>query len=518
MSTQEISHENPELVELEARRRLVRRMGGPEALAKIRAQGRMNARERIDALLDPGSFRELGQITGKGTYDKDGGFRDLTPVNAIIGTGRIEGRKVTVSADDYSIRAGSSEASISDKWIYAERMACAQRMPLVRLVDSAGGSVKALAQAGATKIPEYTSWPAAQIMSVVPVVGVALGACVGLGALKVLASHFSVMVRDQAQVFAAGPPVVKQAYGVDIDKNDLGGYRVQRKSALVHNEAVDEKDALAQACRFLSYLPRSVFDTAPVAPCDDPADRSEDWLKDAVPPDRRKIYDPRKILGAVFDRDSLFETGRWQGGAVITALARLRGVPVGVIANDPKIGGGAMTVQASWKMERHVQLCDTFGLPVVNFVDMPGNAVGLDAELGGTLLGAVRVMQAVEKCRSPWVSIIIRRAFGLAGSQHGPKFGDALNHRFAWPTARWGSVPIEGGTYAAHKSEIEAADDPVEKRAELERFYHSLASPFRTAERFGILDVIDPRETRAVLCDWIEDAWAVASADVARRR
>jgi acetyl-CoA carboxylase carboxyltransferase component len=320
------------------------------------------------------------------------------------------------------------------------------------------------------------------------------------------------MVRDQAQVFAAGPPVVKQAFGVDIDKNDLGGYRVHRKSALVHNEADSEADALDQVRRFLSYLPRSTSEAAPVTSTGDPPQRADEWLKDAIPKDRRKIYDPRRILAAVFDRDTVFEIGRWQGGAVVTALARLDGRPVGVIANDPKVGGGAMTAQAAWKMERHIQLCDTFGLPVVNFVDMPGNAVGLEAELGGTLLGAVRVMHAVEKCRSPWVSVIVRRAFGLAGALHGPKYGNALNHRFAWPTARWGSIPIEGGAFAAHKAEIEAAADPVAKREELERYYHNLASPYRTAERFGVLDVIDPRETRAVLCDWVEDAWRVATA------
>lgn len=512
MSEDRPNDADPDLAELQLRRRLARRMGGPEAIAKMHAQGRFTARERIDRLLDPGTFRELGSITGKGQYGPDGTLEDLQPVNAIIGTGRIENRKVAVSADDFTIRAGSSEATIADKWIYAERMALNLRMPLIRLVDTAGGSVKILAQAGATKIPEYTSWPAVELMSAVPVVGVALGSCAGLGAVKVLASHFSVMVRDQAQVFAAGPPVVKQAFGLDIDKNDLGGHRVHRKSALVHNEAESEADALEQVRRFLSYLPSSTYEPAPVVPTGDPAGRADEWLKDAVPRDRRKLYDPRRILASVFDQGSVFEIGRWQGGAVVTALARLSGVPVGVIANDPKAAGGAMTLQAAWKMERHVQLCDTFGLPVVNFVDMPGNAVGLEAELAGTLLGAVRVMHAVEKCRSPWVSVLIRRAFGLAGALHGPKYGGALNHRFAWPTARWGSIPIEGGALAAHKAEIDAAPDPVARREELERFYHDLASPFRTAERFGVLEIIDPRETRALLCDWVEDAWRVARA------
>ena len=498
-----------ELTELQLRRRLAARMGGEEAVARHKARGRQTARERIAALLDGGSFREIGRITGRGRYDAEGRLLDLQPVNAIIGSGRIDGRRVVVSADDYTLRAGSSESSNADKWVYAERMALAQQMPLVRLVDTAGGSVKLLEQMAAAKIPGYATWPGVELLKTVPVVGVALGACAGLGAVKVLLSHFSVMVRDQSPVFAAGPPVVKQAYGIDIDKNDLGGYKVHRKSALVHNEAVDEADALAQVRRFLSYLPASAH-SLPTrsATGDDPA-RADDWLKDSIPRDRRKIYDPRRILAALFDRDSVFEIGRHQGGSVITALARLDGWPVGVLCSDPKVAGGAMTVAAAYKTERHAKLCDTFGLPMVNLVDQPGNATGLEAELAGTLLGAVRVVTTIEDVRIPWLSIIMRRAFGMAGGMHAPKYFPALNHRFAWPSARWGSIPIEGGVEAAHKAEIEAAADPEALRAALQARYHRIGSPFRTAEQFGILDIIDPRETRSLLCEWAHDARAV---------
>lgn len=502
-----------ELRELALRRQQALAMGGSDALAKLHAKGHLDARQRLDLLLDKGSFQEMGCLTGKGHYDAEGQFTRLDPSNSIIGTGRMDGRKVALSADDFSIRAGSSEASVADKWIYIERLAHQLRMPLVRLVDSAGGSVKLLMQLGGTKIPGYSSWPANEILKTVPVVGVALGSCAGLGAIKVLSSHFSVMVRGQAQVMAAGPHVVRQAYAQEVDKNDLGGHTVHRKSALVHNEADDEADALAQVRRFLSYLPRSVYHLAPVTtPQDDPW-RADDWLKDAIPRDRRKIYDPRKILSAVMDADSVFEIGRYQGGSVITALARLNGIPVGVIANDPKVQGGAMTLQAAYKMERHAKLCSLFGLPVVNFVDQPGNQTGLEAEEDGTLLGALRVGDALHECKSPWVSILIRRCFGMAGALHGPKYGEALNLRYAWPSARWGSIPIEGGVMAAHKAEIDAALDPAAKRAELEAFYLNMTSPFRTAEKFGVLDIIDPRETRSILCDWVEDAWEVVKVN-----
>ena len=502
-----------ELEELQTRREMVLRMGGAEAVEKFCARGRMHARQRIETLLDSGTFREFGRVAGKGHYDKEGHFQSLDPTNSIIGTGRVEGRKVAVQADDYTIRAGSSESAIADKWIYIERLAHQLRMPLIRLVDTAGGSVKLLLQLGGTKIPEYTTWPAEELLKTVPVVGVALGSCVGLGALKVLSSHFSVMVRDQSQVMAAGPHVVRQAHSVEIDKNDLGGHKIHRKSALVHNEAVDEREAFEQVRRFLSYLPRSVYHLAPVSQSEDRPDRADDWLKDAIPHNPRKIYDPRKILASVFDLGSLFEIGRYQGGSVITALGRLMGMPAGVIANDPMQFGGAMTATAAYKMERHVKLCSRFGLPVVNFVDQPGDETSMEFELLGTLLGAVRLAEALEECRSPWVSIIVRRCFGLAGGLHGPKYTDKLNHRFAWPSARWGSIPIEGGVMAAHKSEIEKSPDPEAKRKELEEFYTRMSSPLRTAEKFGVLDVIDPRETRAILCDWIEDAWEVIEGD-----
>ncbi|MGE4370335.1 MAG: acyl-CoA carboxylase subunit beta [Burkholderiaceae bacterium] len=503
----------PELEELHIRRQQAAAMGGQEALEKHRAKNRMNVRERIDALLDPGSFRELGRVTGKGKYDQHGFFQHLHPVNAVIGKGKIGHRKIIISADDFTLRAGSSESTLSEKWVYAERLALDLKLPLIRLVDTAGGSVKLMEQQGGSKIPGYPDWPVVPLMSQVPVVGVALGSCAGLGAIKVLMSHFSVMVKEQAQVFAAGPPVVKQAYGVDIDKNELGGYKVHRRSALVHNEADSEEDAFRQVRRFLSYLPSNTSLLSERKSNQDPPERSDPWLRNAIPKDRRKIFDPRKIMGSVFDIDSIFEIGKHQGGSIITALARLNGYPVGVLCNNPKVSGGAMTLTASWKIERHVKLCQTFNLPIVNLVDQPGNATGLNAELSGTLLGALRVLTTIETSTIPWVSIILRRAFGMAGGLHAPKYFPKLNYRFAWPSARWGSIPIEGGVAAAHRADIREAENPAEEQARLEAYYHRLASPFRTAEKLGVVDIIDPAETRELLCDWAEDAWAKITAE-----
>jgi len=499
-----------ELADLERRRTIAREMGGPASVDFQHSLGKLTARERIDRLCDEGSFREFGSLAGKATYGEEDRLESVLPANSVVGTGKVESRHVCVSADDFTIRGGSSEAANADKWVYLERLALEAATPLVRLVDTAGGSVRLLDQNQTTRFPDYSKWPIIPLLETVPVVSVAMGSCAGLGALKVLASHFSIMVRDTSQVFAAGPPVVKQALGIEIDKNELGGYLVHsRRSGLVDNEAADEDDALEQVRRFLSYLPPNVWTLPPRLECADPRDREEPFLDTIIPRNRRKVYDPRKILKAVFDKDSGFEIGRHHGKSVITQLARLNGVPVGVMAGDPREAGGAMTLASALKIEKFVELCDMFHLPVINLVDQPGNMTGPDAENAGTLAGALRVLKAIEKARVPWVTIVLRRAFGLAGGLHGAQYGidgqrRPLNHRYGWPSARWGSIPIEGGVAAAYKRDIAAAPDPDARRRELEAHYDRLSSPMRTAERFLIVDIIEPRKTRPILCDWLE--------------
>jgi acetyl-CoA carboxylase carboxyltransferase component len=508
--------------ELESRRRRALQLGGEEALRAHRERGRLNARERIERLVDPGSFHELGMLAGKGRYDTEGRFESSTPSNALIGTARLDGRRLVLSADDFTIRGGSSESTVSDKWVYAERYAHEMQLPLVRLVDTAGGSVKLLEQQQSTKIPGYSSWPSISLLTRVPVVGVALGACAGLGAIKVAASHFSVMVRGQSQLFAGGPPVVKQGIGITVDKETLGGWEVHvRTSGVVNNVADSEDEAFAQVRRFLSYLPPNVFCKAPLSESRPPQPSHTEWLDAAIPEDRRRIYDPRKILRAVFDEGSLFEISPLYGGSTITMLARFEGQAVGVIANDPRIMGGALTSAAARKTERFVDLCDSFHLPIVNFVDQPGVMFGVDAERAGTMRDAIRAIAAIEQAQVPWFSVILRRAFGVGGGMHGPKHGPegrSLNHRVAWPTARWGSIPIEGGVAAAYRRDIEASDDPAARRDELEAYYHRLSSPFRTAERFGIVDIIRPRETRDALRDWLVDAVELCARQMGVKR
>ena len=497
----------PELEELRRRAELAARMGGTERVERQHASGRLDVRERIARLFDDGSFHETGGLAGKGSYDDDGRLTDFLPANMVIGQGRIHGRRAVVQGDDFTVRGGAADAAIWQKMVYAERMAHDLRLPLVRLVDGTGGggSVKSLEDMGFTYVPFVPGFElTAANLSRVPVVAAALGPVAGLGAARVVASHFSVIVKGTAQLFVAGPPVVAAAMGETPDKEELGGARAQAKAGAVDNIAADEDDALDQIRRFLSYLPTSVWEPAPITATTDPTDRREDELLSIVPRDRRKPYDARRILELVFDAGSVFEMGRFFGRSLIVGLARLDGRPVGVMASDPKHYGGGLTADASEKATRFVDLCDQFRLPLVNMVDQPGFVIGTESERRGTIRHGTRAMVAVYQAGVPTAAVIVRKVFGVAGAAHGNH--SALNLRYAWPSGDWGSLPIEGGIEAAYRRDLEAADDPAALRAEIEERLNAVRSPFRTAEKFGIEEIIDPRDTRRLLCDWAERA------------
>jgi acetyl-CoA carboxylase carboxyltransferase component len=504
----------PELEELRRREELARRMGGVERVERQHASGRLTVRERVERLFDAGSFHETGAIAGWGTYE-DGELAEFLPANVVVGQGRIDGRRAVVQGDDFTVRGGAADAAIWQKMVYAERMASELRVPLVRLVDGTGGggSVKSLETMGFTYVPFIPGWEvAAANLSEVPVVAAALGPVAGLGAARVVASHFSVIVRGTAQLFVAGPPVVAAAMGETPDKEELGGARAQTRAGAVDNEAADEEDALAQLRRFLSYLPPNVWEPPPITACSDPRDRREQDLVSLVPRERRRPYKARRILDAVLDAGSLFEIGAAFGRPLITALARLDGRAVGVLCSDPQHYGGGLNADASEKLTRFVDICDQFRLPVVNFVDQPGFVIGTEAERRGTIRRGTRALVAVYQATTPWVSVLVRKVFGVAGAAHGRAEG--LNLRYAWPSGDWGSLPIEGGIEAAYRRELEGAEDPVALRADIEQRLNAVRSPFRTAERFGVEEIIDPRDTRPLLCDWAERAHELVRYEV----
>jgi propionyl-CoA carboxylase beta chain len=321
------------------------------------------------------------------------------------------------------------------------------------------------------------------------------------------------MVRGLSQMFTAGPPVVAAA-GEQVTAEQLGGADLHAATGSVDDVVESETDAFARARRFLSYLPSRAGVASPRLHCDDPPGRSEDWLDSAIPRDRRWPYEIRPILEAVLDRGSVFETGRAWGRSVVTALARLDGVAVAVIASDPGQMGGTWTAAASRKVARHVELAETFRMPVVHFVDVGGFTIGSQAEKAGTIRDGTRAIATIFQSSVPWCAVILRRAFGVAGA--GMMDHTRFRYRLAWPSGDWGSLPAEGGIEAAFKAQIEAAADPEAARRGIRDRLERLRSPFRSAERFYVEEIIPPSETRRWLCEFAGLAAVAPQAPPAR--
>ncbi len=497
-----------ELEDLRRREALAETMGGADKLARQKDRGKLNARERLDALLDEGSFREIGKIAGKGHYAEDGTLDDFSPSNFIFGRGRINGQTVVASADDFTVRGGAADAAIHRKFAQAEQMAHEMGLPLIRMIDGTGGggSVKSLEQLGFTYVPFVPGWEhVVKNLDTVPVVALALGSCAGLGAARLVASHYSVMVRGIAQVFTAGPKVAEGIGEAAMSNEALGGADIHARNGVIDDEAASEEEAFARARAFLSYLPSSVKGGAARTINHDPVARREETLLSIVPRDQRQAYSMRKVIAGVADKDSVFEMGARWGRSVITAFARLDGYPVAVLASDPTFLGGSWTADASDKARRFVGLAELFHLPVVHLVDNPGFMIGLEAEKAATIRRGVDAMNAIYKATIPWCSVIVRKAYGVAGaamSNH-----TRFQYRFAWPSGDWGSLPMEGGAEVAYRADLEKSPDPAAELARIKERLNAVTSPFRTAEQFLIEDIIDPRDTRALLCEFAEMAY-----------
>jgi acetyl-CoA carboxylase carboxyltransferase component len=496
----------PELEELRLRQAIAREMGGKERVERQHKGGRLTVRERIDRLLDPESFKEIGSIAGKAWYDDKGNITEFMPANCVFGRGLLDGRPVVVAGDDFTLRGGSADASIKGKPKMSEQIATEFRMPIIRLIEGSGGggSVKTIETTGRANLPgglqETTSFDlVANQMSQVPVVGLGLGSVAGLGAARLVAAHYSVMVKEVAAVFVAGPPVVERL-GEPRTKQELGGWEIQLGCGGVDHAVDTEDEAFEAARKFLSYLPGSIHDVAPRVRSWDPPMRREESLISAIPKVKKQAYHMRRIIESVVDKGSFFEMGRLFGRSIITGFARLDGWPVALMAGDPLFDGGAWTADACSKIIRFVDMAQTFHLPIVHLVDCPGFQVGLKAESSAVIRWGVRALSAINQTTVPWCSIVVRNCYGVGGLGHQPVGHLCL--RYAWPSASWGSLPLEGGIEAAYRAEIDAADDPQAKLEEIEERLNRLRSPFRTAEPFWVDEIIDPRDTRKLLCDF----------------
>lgn len=496
----------PEVDEIAERRRWAERMGGPDAVRRQHDNGRLTIRERIDGLADPGSFREVGKLTGNATYDAEGKVVSVVPAPYVMGLARIDGRPVALGGEDFTVRGGTSWGGMRRKGGqggFVEDLAHEYRIPLVNLIDGAGGTVTSMRRRGYSTFPGVDGFErSVRLLGEVPVASAVLGTAAGGPAGRAILSHFTVMPRGTAQVFAAGPPVVERSLAQTITKEELGGAQIAVDAAgTIHNAAEDEADALRQIRRFLSFMPQNVWELPPLVPTTDPVDRREEELLSVVPRRRTQAYDMRRIIDMVVDRGSAFEIQPSFGKAVITALARLGGHPVGVVANNPMHFGGAMDAKAARKQIHFMELCDCFHIPLVFLVDVPGFMVGLKAEEAGTLREGMRAVYAAGQLAVPTVTLVVRKCYGMAGMATCNKNGFDL--KLAWPSGEWGSLPVEGGVAAAFRREIKAAPDPQAHERQLEEELRRLASPFRTAEAFAVEDIIDPRDTRAVLSEFI---------------
>ncbi len=500
----------PEIDELERRRELAGELGGPRGVAEQRRRGKLTVRERIDLLADRGSFQEFGGLVGQATYEGDD-LAAFTPKGGVDGFCRLDGRRAVVNAGDFTVRGGSGSASSAQLGAEprASQRALDARLPYIRLLDSAGGSVRGFEAIGRTYLPDGNSYTRfdVELLQLVPVVSAVLGSVAGLPAVDACIAHFNIMVKGISQLFPGGPPVVKAALGYDITKEELGGEQIHvYHSGVVDNLADTEAEAFEQIRRFLSYLPSNVWEMARYAPPTDDPERREESLLSLVPRDTRRPYDAHDAIEAVVDRDSFFEIAPHHARSRITGLARINGYPVGIMANNKKVMGGTTDVAGGDKVIRFIGLCDTFHLPLISFADEPGFMVGIEQERRGIERAGARLVIATCESRMPWLTIVMGQLYGVAGQcQHR---ATGMFRRFVWPSGRWGSMHIEGGVSAAYRREIAEAADPVAKQAEIEARMQAMASPFRTAEVTG-QDIIDPRETRPLAVEFVQDAQTV---------
>lgn len=488
----------PEVEAILERRRMALKLGGKDRVERHHKAGKLTIRERISGLLDSESFLEFGQLTGDSVWD-GAEFKSITPAPYVMGLGKIDGRWVALGGEDFTVRGGSSAGLVRRKGGqggFVEDMAKEYRIPMINLIDGVGANVSSAIKSKFKRLPAKDGYERAlELLGMVPVVSAVLGSTAGGPAGRVVLSHFSVMVRGTSQVFAAGPPVVERALSRKVDKEELGGAHITcDKAGTVHNAADSEEEAFQQIRRYLSYLPQNVWEAPPVVDLGDPPDRIEEELLKIVPRNRKHPYDMRRVIELVFDRESFFEIQPTHGLGMIVGFARLGGYPVGVIANNPRHNAGAPDARDSRKMGHFTSVCDQFHIPLIHLVDVPGFMIGVEAEAMGTLRDGMAAMCKVMQAKVPRISVIVRKCYGMAGALN---YGNhTLHYRVAWPSAEFGSIPIEGGVAAAFRREIEESPDPDKRRREIEEEIHSFESPFRTAEKFAVEDMIDPRETR----------------------
>ena len=494
-----------ETKEIEKRKLLAKQQGGKDAINLQHAKGRLTLRERIEKLVDKESFQEQGEIAGGSETNEDGEIKSLTPANFILGFAKIDGRQVVVGGEDFTVSGGSPNSAGLRKSIYTEELALNYKIPLIRLHEGGGGSVagpgkKGRGSGGDAVFSRSRFKSVADTLKEIPVASAALGPVAGLPAARFVASHFRVMTKRTAQILVAGPAVVERAFGKKMTKEELGGSHIHKLNGVTDNVAESEEEALNQIKQFLSYMPQSIYELTTRLDPNDPIDRKDEELLSIIPKERQKSYEMRDLIRHVVDKESFFEITKFFGQGIITGFARMNGFSVGIFANDSNFYAGSMSASGAQKTTRFIKLCDTFHIPVISLVDEPGFLIGPDAEKEATILYGTEAVLTVTESKVPWSTVMIRKSFGVAAAAHYGPDGYVL----AWPSAESGPLPLEGGVAVAFKKEISEAPDPDAKRKQLEQSLAKNQDPFPRAENFSVHEIIDPRETRKYLSNWIE--------------
>jgi len=482
--------------------------GRPRAVERQRKRNKMTARERLAALCDTASFREVGGLVQPMQEQETATTLEAPADGLITGTGRIEGRPVMLVASDYTALGGSIGHVGRQKMLRAMRRAGDSGMPFVMLHDGGGHRIQDGQDARSFSQGTHVFDLFSQLSGWVPVVSAVMGPAFAGPTNYSAMADFVVMVRGQSAMGMAGPALVKAAIGEEIDVEDLGGASMHADtSGIVHLAVESEEACLDSIRRYLSYLPPNAAAPPVDCPCDDPVDRRDETLLDSVPANLRKGYDVRPIIRTIADRDSVFEIRPSFGRNIVTAFCRLGGRSVGVIANQPLVAAGMIDVAASEKAAHFIAVCDAFGLPLVYLIDVPGNAIGSAAERAGLGRRSGRMLFELGCATVPRISVVLRRGYGGAyimmnGGQ--PSFG--AEGCFIWPSAEICAMSVEGSVDVAYRNEYRNAADPARRRQELIDGIRAKLGPLRAAEHFHVDDVIDPRDTRSVLIRTLADA------------
>lgn len=494
--------ENPKIQKLNDLKAQSRLGGGQARIDAQHKKGRLTARERLDLLLDKGSFREVDAFIVHRTHDFNLDEQKFMSDSVVTGWGTVEGRLVYVFSQDFTVFGGSLGEVHAEKICKIMDMAMKNGAPIIGLNDSGGARI----QEGVVALGGYADIFLRNTMAsgVIPQISAIMGPCAGGAVYSPALTDFIFMARDTSYMFVTGPDVVKAVTHEEVTQEELGGASVHsEKSGVCHVAADTEADTLYLIRKLLSFLPQNNMEDAPFVPGDDPL-RMEEALNSIIPDDANKPYDIKEVIRMIMDNGQFFEIHENYAANVVVGFSRLGGHSVGIIANQPAVLAGVLDIDASEKAGRFVRFCDAFNIPIITFEDVPGFLPGTNQEHHGIIRSGAKLLYAYCEATVPKLTVITRKAYGGAYCVMSSKHirGDV---NLAWPTAEIAVMGPDGAVNIIFRKELESAEDPIQRKAELVADYKDkFANPYVAAQRGYIDDVIEPKETRPRLINALE--------------